>query len=103
MTTSSTTASRIETGGRQAVSWAPRAAAPDAGFLVVARLAQGIGAGIMAPNVLAIIGTAYAGPARVKAVSAYGIVMGVAAAGGQLLGGVLIDANLAGLGWRVIF
>ncbi len=79
------------------------AAAPGAGFLVAARLAQGIGAGIMAPNVLAIIGTAYAGPARVKAISAYGIVMGIAAAGGQLLGGALIDANLAGLGWRVIF
>jgi EmrB/QacA subfamily drug resistance transporter len=79
------------------------AAAPDAGFLVAARLAQGIGAGIMAPNVLAIIGTAYAGQDRVKAISAYGIVMGIAAAGGQLLGGVLIDANLAGLGWRVIF
>ena len=79
------------------------AAAPDAGFLVAARLAQGIGAGIMAPNVLSILGTTYAGPARVKAISAYGIVMGIAAAGGQLLGGVLIDANLAGLGWRVIF
>ena len=79
------------------------AAAPDAGFLVAARLAQGIGAGIMAPNVLSILGTTYAGPDRVRAISAYGIVMGIAAAGGQLLGGVLIDANLAGLGWRVIF
>jgi MFS family permease len=29
--------------------------------------------------------------------------MGVAAAGGQLLGGLLIDANVAGLGWRTIF
>ena len=79
------------------------AAAPGAGFLVAARLAQGVGAGIMAPNVLAIVGTTYAGADRVKAISAYGIVMGIAAAGGQLLGGVLIDANLAGLGWRVIF
>jgi EmrB/QacA subfamily drug resistance transporter len=79
------------------------AAAPDAGFLVAARLAQGIGAAIMAPNVLSILGTTYTGPARVKAISAYGMVMGVAAAGGQLLGGLLIAANLAGLGWRVIF
>src|SRR6201996_5754195 len=79
------------------------AAAPDAGFLVAARLAQGIGTAIMAPNVLSIIGTTYTGAARVKAISVYGMVMGVAAAGGQLLGGLLIAANLAGLGWRVIF
>jgi EmrB/QacA subfamily drug resistance transporter len=79
------------------------AAAPDAGFLVAARLAQGVGAAIMAPNVLSILGTTYTGPARVKAISVYGMVMGFAAAGGQLLGGLLIAANLAGLGWRVIF
>jgi EmrB/QacA subfamily drug resistance transporter len=79
------------------------AAAPSAGFLVAARLAQGVGAAIMAPNVLSILGTTYTGPARVKAISVYGMVMGFAAAGGQLLGGLLIAANLAGLGWRVIF
>ena len=79
------------------------AAAPSAGFLVAARLAQGVGAAIMAPNVLSILGTTYTGPARVKAISIYGMVMGFAAAGGQLLGGLLIAANLAGLGWRVIF
>jgi EmrB/QacA subfamily drug resistance transporter len=79
------------------------AAAPSAGFLVAGRLAQGVGAAIMAPNVLSILGTTYTGPARVKAISVYGMVMGFAAAGGQLLGGLLIAANLAGLGWRVIF
>jgi MFS family permease len=57
----------------------------------------------MAPNVLSILAETYTGPARVKAISAYGMVMGVAAAGGQLLGGLLIAANVAGLGWRVIF
>ena len=57
----------------------------------------------MAPNVLSILGTTYTGPARVKAISIYGMVMGIAAVGGQLLGGLLIAANLAGLGWRVIF
>jgi EmrB/QacA subfamily drug resistance transporter len=79
------------------------ALAPDAGFLIAARLAQGVAAAVMAPNVLSILGTTYAGPARVKAISAYGMVMGVAAAGGQLLGGLLITANVAGLGWRVLF
>ena len=79
------------------------AAAPDPGFLVAARLAQGIGAAVMAPNVLSILGTTYTGPDRVRAISVYGMVMGLAAVGGQLLGGLLIDANVAGLGWRAIF
>jgi len=79
------------------------ALAPDPAFLVGARLAQGLGAAIMAPNVLSIIRVTYAGHKQVWAISVYGMVMGLAAVGGQLLGGVLIDANLAGLGWRTIF
>src|SRR5215469_2857139 len=71
--------------------------------LVVARFAQGAGAALISPNVLAIIGVAYTGPARVRAITVYGIVMGLAAAGGQLLGGVIIAANPLGLGWRAIF
>jgi len=31
------------------------------------------------------------------------MVMGLAAVGGQLIGGLLISANVAGLGWRLIF
>ena len=79
------------------------AAAPNAGFLIAARLAQGVGAAIMAPNVLSILGTTYTGSARVKAISIYGMVMGATAAVGQPLGGLLIAANVAGLGWRMIF
>ena len=79
------------------------ALAPSAGFLVAARLAQGLSAAVMAANTLSIIGTTYAGRDRVTAISVYGIVMGLAASGGQLLGGLLIDANIAGLGWRLIF
>jgi EmrB/QacA subfamily drug resistance transporter len=79
------------------------AVTPGSGFLVAARLAQGVAAAIMAPNVLSILGTTYTGKDRVRAISVYGIVMGVAAVGGQLLGGLLIDANVAGLGWRTIF
>ena len=79
------------------------ALAPDPAFLIAGRLAQGIGAALMAPNVLSILGMTYTGRDRVRAISIYGVVMGVAAAGGQLLGGLLIDANVAGLGWRAIF
>jgi EmrB/QacA subfamily drug resistance transporter len=79
------------------------ALAPDPAILIAARLAQGLGAALMAPNVLSILGVAYTGPDRVRAISLYGIVMGLAATCGQLIGGLLIDANLSGLGWRAIF
>jgi MFS family permease len=57
----------------------------------------------MAPSVLSIIGVLYTGEARVKALSVYGMVLGLAAVGGQLLGGALIQADIAGLGWRTCF
>ena len=71
--------------------------------LVAARLAQGAGAALISPNVLAVIGVAFAGRARVRAITIYGVVMGLAAAGGQLLGGLIIAADPLGLGWRTIF
>jgi len=79
------------------------AVAPDPGFLIAARLVQGAGGAIMAPNIMSILGMTYTGRDRVRAISVYGMVMGIAAVGGQLIGGVLIDANVAGLGWRAIF
>src|SRR5215475_12860522 len=72
-------------------------------MLVAARFAQGAGAALISPSVLAIIGVAFTGAARVRAVTVYGVVMGLAAAGGQLLGGLIIAANPLGLGWRAIF
>lgn len=79
------------------------ALAPNASVLVVARLVQGAAAAFISPAVLSLLGVIYAGRARVRALSVYGMVMGVAAAGGQLLGGGLLQADVAGLGWRSIF
>jgi EmrB/QacA subfamily drug resistance transporter len=71
--------------------------------LVIARLVQGVAAALLTPNVLSIIGVLYTGSDRIRALSIYGTVMGLAAVGGQLIGGALIAANPAGLGWRSCF
>jgi EmrB/QacA subfamily drug resistance transporter len=77
--------------------------APSAAALVVFRLIQGVGAAAISPTILAIIGVTYHGPHRARAIGVYGTTMGVAAATGQLIGGLLIQANPAGLGWRSVF
>jgi EmrB/QacA subfamily drug resistance transporter len=77
------------------------APAPD--VLVGARVAQGVAAALVTPQVLAVIRTTFAGPAQARAFSAYALTLGVAAVFGQLLGGLLIQASLFGLGWRMCF
>ncbi|HST42754.1 MAG TPA: MFS transporter, partial [Conexibacter sp.] len=64
------------------------ALAPSIGVLVAARVLQGVAGALLMPNVLSLISVLYTGADRLKALSAYGMVMGVAAAGGQLIGGV---------------
>src|SRR5579859_4731340 len=71
--------------------------------LVSARLIQGVAAALLTPSVVAIIGLLYEGPDRLRALSAYGTSMGLAAAGGQLIGGALIALDPLGLGWRSCF
>src|SRR3954452_16037886 len=77
--------------------------APNVDTLLVARLVQGAAAAMVGPTVLSLIGDVYAGPQRVRALGAYATVMGVAAASGQLVGGLLIHLDIAGTGWRSIF
>lgn len=77
--------------------------APDAGLLVAARVLQGLAGALLQPQVLAMIGLAYTGERRARAFAAYGIALGLAATLGQLVGGVLIDVDPAGLGWRSCF
>ncbi|MFI6600176.1 DHA2 family efflux MFS transporter permease subunit [Nonomuraea sp. NPDC050536] len=78
-------------------------AAPTAGMLIAARVVQGLGAALLMPQVLAIINTVYTGESRAKAFNAYGVTMGFGGVFGQLIGGLLINADVAGLGWRTIF
>jgi MFS family permease len=77
--------------------------AASAGFLVVLRFLQGAGAAIMIPQVLSLIQRTHTGPARARAMSSYSAVLAGGAVVGQLVGGLLISANLFGSGWRPVF
>ncbi len=71
--------------------------------LILARLAQGATAALMAPQVLATLHLLFADSARARAFAIYGIVLGLAGAAGFALGGLLVTVDLAGLGWRSVF
>lgn len=77
--------------------------APDAWTLVGARVAQGAAAALMLPQVLATIHSATSGTRHARALSLYGATAGLAMVAGQILGGVLVAADVAGSGWRSIF
>ncbi|MFG1949370.1 MFS transporter [Nonomuraea sp. NPDC048826] len=79
------------------------ALAVDPVMLIGMRAGQGLTAGVMVPQVFGIIRASFAAAERAKAFGAFGAVQGVASIAGPLLGGLLVDADLFGLGWRTIF
>ncbi|MEV0319575.1 MFS transporter [Streptomyces sp. NPDC050658] len=77
--------------------------AQSPGQLVAARAVQGVTAALLMPQVLGSLRTLFRGKERGAAFGMYGAVAGFASAVGLLLGGVLTDADLFGLGWRSVF
>jgi MFS family permease len=77
--------------------------APNAAVLVSARIFQGVTGALIAPPVLAALRSLFSGEEIPWALNIYGTGVGVAVAAGQLLGGVLIAADIGGLGWRTAF
>ena len=71
--------------------------------LVVARLLQGLSGAVMVPQVLALIRVTYEGHARVQALSAFGVSIGLGQIMGQVLGGWIPAWDFLGLSWRMIF
>ena len=71
--------------------------------LVVARLFQGLTGAAMVPQVLALITATFPARERSRALAWFGVTMGLGFVSGQILGGGLIQADIAGLGWRTIF
>src|SRR5260370_3541064 len=72
-------------------------------MLVAARAAQGLGAALLVAQVLSLLQTALEGAQRRRAMSLYGLVLAAGVAAGQVLGGLLVSANLLRAGWRPVF
>ena len=77
--------------------------AQSPGMLVAGRLLQGVGAGVMMPQVLSLIQVMFPAHERAKAFGMYGGVAGLATVSGPLAGALLTHADIAGLDWRPIF
>jgi MFS family permease len=77
--------------------------APTATTLVIARVLQGASAALMVPQTLSTIQATGNLESRSRALGWFGATGGLAAVVGQLLGGALVSANIAGSGWRAIF
>jgi EmrB/QacA subfamily drug resistance transporter len=71
--------------------------------LILARLLQALAAAAMAPQALASVHALFPARERGRALSIYGVSLGLSSVVGQLLGGALVSADIGGLGWRLIF
>lgn len=79
------------------------ALAPTAPILLIARLLQGVAAGIQMPQVIGLIQQLFQGKERGRAFGLFGATIGIATAFGPTLGGLLIALGGDTDGWRLIF
>ena len=77
--------------------------APNATSLIVARLLQGATGAILLPQVYALLRVMYDDAGRRRAFGFLGMTLGLAAIAGQVFGGLIVESNLFGLGWRIVF
>lgn len=72
-------------------------------MIILARIIQGAFGALMIPQGFGIISQAFTREQMGQAFSAFGPVLGVSAVAGPLVAGALINANIAGSGWRAAF
>ena len=77
--------------------------APGAASLIIARFAQGATGAMLFPQVYALLRVMFDDAERRRAFGLLGMTLGLAAIAGQVLGGLVIDWNVFGLGWRIVF
>jgi EmrB/QacA subfamily drug resistance transporter len=78
-------------------------AAQEPLWIGVARVAQGLGGGLISPQVSGFIQNLFKGPERGRAFGLFGASIGISTAIGPLLGGVLVQLGGADFGWRLVF
>lgn len=76
------------------------AVAPTTPLLIAARGIQGIAAALVMPQILATIQATSTGIRRARGIATFSATSGVGTAAGQVIGGSLISADIAGTGWR---
>ncbi len=72
-------------------------------WLSVTRVLQGLGAGIVSPQVSGFIQTMFAGRERGRAFGMFGATIGISTAIGPLLGGFIVKVGGVQNGWRGVF
>lgn len=72
-------------------------------MIVCARLMQGALGALLIPQGMAIMTATFPREFMARAFSAFGPALGLAMIGGPPLGGMIITANIGGLGWRPMF
>ncbi|MER6951850.1 MFS transporter [Nonomuraea sp. NPDC000554] len=77
--------------------------APDVSVLVLARIAQAMGAALLTPQIFSLIQMHWEGTARRRAIGLYSMVLALGVALGQVVGGLVVNADLFGLSWRPVF
>jgi len=77
--------------------------APDSTTLIVVRTVQGAGAALMVPQVFSLIQRTFSGPSRAQALSLWAATLALGSLVGQIAGGVIVTADILGLGWRPVF
>jgi EmrB/QacA subfamily drug resistance transporter len=77
--------------------------ATDPAMLLAGRVVQGAFGALLIPQGMAIMTRTFDRAMLGKAFAVFGPVLGIATVGGPVLAGFLIDADLAGLGWRSVF
>jgi EmrB/QacA subfamily drug resistance transporter len=79
------------------------ALAANSEMLISFRLVQGFAAALLIPQGLGIIRASFSPDELGSAFAIFGPVIGLSAVLGPILGGLLVDANLWGTGWRLVF
>jgi MFS family permease len=83
---------------------AASAAAPTIGLLIAARALQGVFGALMIPQGFGLVKEVFDDEVEMdKALGLFGPATGLALLGAPVLAGALIDANLLGIGWRLVF